>query len=73
MCKVNGRRTPSDGKSSHCLWQGHELKRTNNDLQNTKQKTKALATQTPLKTTVNSGVLEGKAIPAPLVTPVMLL
>ena len=27
------RRTPSDGKSSHCLWQG-ELKRTINDLQN---------------------------------------
>ena len=25
MCKVNRRRTPSDGKSSHCLWQG-ELK-----------------------------------------------
>jgi hypothetical protein len=25
MCKVNGRRTASDGKSSHCLWQG-ELK-----------------------------------------------
>ena len=25
MRKVNGRRTPSDGKSSHCLWQG-ELK-----------------------------------------------
>jgi hypothetical protein len=23
--KINGRRTPSDGKSSHCLWQG-ELK-----------------------------------------------
>jgi len=22
MWKVNGRRTPSDGKSSHCLWQG---------------------------------------------------
>jgi hypothetical protein len=22
MSKVNGRRTPSDGKSSHCLWQG---------------------------------------------------
>jgi hypothetical protein len=21
MRKVNGRRTPSDGKSSHCLWQ----------------------------------------------------
>jgi hypothetical protein len=26
MWKVNGRRMPSDGKSSHCLWQG-ELKR----------------------------------------------
>ena len=25
MRKVNGQRTPSDGKSSHCLWQG-ELK-----------------------------------------------
>ena len=25
MWKVNGRRTTSDGKSSHCLWQG-ELK-----------------------------------------------
>jgi hypothetical protein len=25
MWKVNGRRTPSDGKSSHCLWHG-ELK-----------------------------------------------
>ena len=22
MLKVNGRRTPKDGKSSHCLWQG---------------------------------------------------
>jgi hypothetical protein len=28
MRKVNGRRTPSDGKSSHCLWQG-ELKKKN--------------------------------------------
>jgi hypothetical protein len=26
MRKVNGRRTASDGKSSHCLWQG-ELKK----------------------------------------------
>ena len=25
MWKVNGQRTPGDGKSSHCLWQG-ELK-----------------------------------------------
>ena len=47
MWKVNGRRTPSDGKSSHCLWQG-ELK--NNYLQNTLQKTKDWATGTPLKT-----------------------
>ena len=29
MWKVNGRRTPSDGKSSHCLWQG-ELKMVEN-------------------------------------------
>jgi hypothetical protein len=28
MWKVNGRHTPSDGKSSHCLWQG-ELKINN--------------------------------------------
>ena len=27
MWKVNGRRTPSNGKSSHCLWQG-ELKKS---------------------------------------------
>ena len=26
MSKVNGQRMPSDGKSSHCFWQG-ELKR----------------------------------------------
>jgi hypothetical protein len=26
MWKVNGRRTPSDGKSSHCLWQGELIK-----------------------------------------------
>ena len=27
MWKANGRRTPSDGKSSHCLWQGELRKR----------------------------------------------
>jgi hypothetical protein len=27
MWKVNGRRTPSDGKSSHCLWQGELIKK----------------------------------------------
>ena len=37
-------------------------KRTNNDLQNTTQKTKDRATRTPLK-----------KVPAPLVAPVMLL
>ena len=26
MWKVNGRRTPSDGKSSHCLWHGELIK-----------------------------------------------
>jgi hypothetical protein len=33
--------------------------RTNNDLQNIKQKTKDQAKWTPLKTGVNSGALEG--------------
>ena len=42
------RRTPRDGKSSHYLWQG-ELKRTNNVLQNTTQKTKDRTTRTSLK------------------------
>ena len=32
MWKVNGRRMPSDGKSSHCLWQG-ELKIIHNKMQ----------------------------------------
>ena len=34
------------------------VKRTNNDLQNTTHKTKDWATQTPLKTGVNSGAPE---------------
>jgi hypothetical protein len=28
MWKVNGRWTPSDGKSSHCLWQGERKMNT---------------------------------------------
>ena len=35
MWKVNGRQTPSDGKSSRCLWQG-ELKKHNKSLASTK-------------------------------------
>ena len=35
MWKVNGRRTPSDGKSSLCLWQG-ELKRQKDKQRSTK-------------------------------------
>jgi hypothetical protein len=27
MLKVNGQQTPSDGKSSHCLWQGQLKKK----------------------------------------------
>jgi len=42
-------------------------KRTNNDLQNTTQKTKDRATHTPLKPGMNSCSPEGIAIPAPLV------
>ena len=40
---------------------------------NTTWKTQDEATRTPLKTWVNSGALEGKAVPAPVVAPVLLL
>jgi hypothetical protein len=45
-------------------------KRTNNDLQNITQKTKDRATRSPIKT---GGAPKGLAVPAPLVTPVVLL
>jgi hypothetical protein len=45
-------------------------KRTNNDLQNTTQKTKDRATRTPLKSGINSGA---PGVPVPLVTPIVLL
>ena len=48
-------------------------KGTNNDLQNTTQKTKDQAIRTLIKAEVNSSSPEGLAIPAPLVTPVVLL
>jgi hypothetical protein len=48
-------------------------KRTNNDLNNTTQKTKDRATRTPQKPGVNLAAPEGKAVPAPLVTLVVLL
>lgn len=50
-----------------------QKKRTNNDLQNTTQKTKDRATQTPLKSGVNSGTAEENAVPDPLVASIMLL
>jgi len=43
----------------------------NNDLQNTTQKNKDRATQTPLKPGVNLGVTEGSAVLASLVAPVV--
>ena len=51
-------------------------KRANNDLQNITQKTKDRATRAPLKPGVDSVVPEGergRAVPAPIVTPVVLL
>ena len=48
-------------------------KRTNNDLQNLTHKAKDPATRIPLKTGVNSGAPEGKAVPPPLVAPVALI
>ena len=46
---------------------------TNNDLQNTTQKTNDRATRTPQKTAVIPGVPEGLAVPAQLLTPIVLL
>jgi hypothetical protein len=46
-------------------------KRTNNDLQNTTQKTKDRVSRTPLKPVLNSGAPERYAVPAPLVAPVV--
>ena len=49
-------------------------KRTNNDLQNTAQKTKDLATRIPLNTGGELGCSpEGYVIPALLVAPIVLL
>jgi hypothetical protein len=43
------------------------------DLQNPTQKNKDRAPGTSIKPVVNSGTQEGLSVPAPLVTPVMLL
>ena len=49
------------------------VKRTNNDLQNTTQKTKDRVTWTPLKPGVSAGAPEGNVVPAPLLAPVVFL
>jgi hypothetical protein len=46
---------------------------TNNDIQNTTQKTKDWATRIQIKTGVNSGAPEGSAVSTPLVVPAVLL
>jgi hypothetical protein len=48
-------------------------KSTNNDLQNITHKTKDRLTQNPIKPGMNSGAPVWLAVPAPLVTPSMLL
>jgi hypothetical protein len=53
-------------------WQKKD-KRTNNDLQNTKQKTNDRASQASIKAGVNTVTSEGVTVPAPRVTPVVLL
>jgi hypothetical protein len=50
-----------------------QTKRTNNDLQNTTQKSKNWKTRTPLITGLNSCALEGLEVSATLVTSVVLL
>ena len=52
---------------------GKKNKRTNNDLQDTRQKNKARETRTLLKSGLNSCAPEELAVPAPVVTPVVLL
>jgi hypothetical protein len=58
-------------KSKDRQHNGQKIKEkgTDNDLQNSSQKTIDRVTRTPLKPEVNSGVAEGRAIPSPLVTP----
>jgi hypothetical protein len=48
-------------------------KRTNNDLQNTTQKTKVVQHEPHIKPRMNSDAVEGYAVLVPLVTSVMLL
>ena len=48
-------------------------KKTNNDLQSITYKTEDPAIQTQLKQGVSSGAPEGLAVPAPLVTPIVLI
>ena len=48
-------------------------KSTNNDLQNITHKIKDRVTRTPLKTGGELGCPGGLAVPAPLVTPVVLI
>ena len=57
-------------KTDNTMAKRKKHKRTNNDLQNTTQKTKDRVTRTPLKTGMNSGAPEMQAVPVPLVTPV---
>jgi len=60
-------------RKSKSYWQdnGHKKsdRRTNNNLQNTTQKTKDRATRTPQ----NTGAPEGYSVPAPLVASIVLL
>ena len=60
-------------KDIHHNAQKKKDKRAKNDLQNITKKIKDGATRTPLDLWVNSGTPEGLAVPAPLMTLVVLL
>ena len=62
---VNQRRTDNSVQKK-------KNKKTNNDLQSITYKTTDPAIQTQLKQGVSSGAPEGLAVPAPLVTPVVV-
>lgn len=64
-------RTSKKDRHYHCLKKNN--KGTDTDLQNTKQKTKVRATPTLPKLEVKTGAKEGKAVPIPIVTSVLLL
>jgi len=71
--KTSHQKTMKISRKSKKGRQCNGQKKKDKDLQNTTQETNDWATRTPLKPGVNSGAQEEIAVPAPLVTLVVLL